>query len=524
MDRAALISVSDRTGLDELAKALSHAGYTLLCTSGSGKFLSDLGLATVAIEKYTGQPEILGGRVKTLHPKIHAGLLAKRDDPEHMKQLEMEGILPIDVAVVNLYPFIQNIGTDRAADPAKMIELIDVGGPTMIRAAAKNFKSVLPLLDPKDYPEIIAILESRGDLSSVAADLRARLSSKVFSAVANYDLQIATYLSSLGQRGDDSGVANPFSGSVGGVVLAKEQDLRYGENPHQKAAYYRELTGSPKGWTQLSGKELSYNNLLDFDAALKLVQSLPGGSPAATIIKHLNPCGAAQGKDALEAVKKAKTCDPRSHFGGIIALNTLVGDGVAHEVTEDFAEIIVAPEYTPEALNVLKSKKNLRVIKVNDLSPPARELRSAAGGVLMQEPDRPVSAVSAASVAGKRAPSRSELEDLQFAWTICSHVKSNAIVIVKDRMLLGVGAGQMSRIDSVELAISKAKRHGHDLSGAAAASDAFFPFPDSVEALAAEGVRCVVAPSGSKKDNETVAAADKLGVSILFATDRHFRH
>ncbi len=512
--KAALLSVSDRTGLEDFARGLTALGYTLLTTSGTAKVLTAAGIKSLPIEEYTGQKEILDGRVKTLHPKIHAGLLARRDDPSHMQQLADEGILPIDIAAVNLYPFVKNVTSERAKDNKQMIELVDVGGPTMIRAAAKNHQGVFPIIDPLDYPHVLQALRANDAESCFA--FRRELAVKVFTQLAYDNLEIAKYFSGLSSS---DGFPN-----INGVVLQREQELRYGENPQQKALYYRAVGAPPRDWQQFHGKELSYNNLLDFDAAMRIIRMFPESTAAAVIIKHLNPCGAAVGGSLLEALKKAKRCDPRSHFGGIIAFNQRVDSDVAEDVKEDFAEIVIAPSYDDAALAVLKKSKNLRIMTFATLAPAITELRSSAGGYLAQERDNQISQVQGLEVVSTRQPSAQELRDLQFAWMLCSHVKSNAITIAKDGMLIGVGAGQMSRIDSVDLALAKAKRHEHDLKGAVAASDAFFPFTDSVESLAGHGITTIVAPSGSKRDADVIASANRVNVSLVFAPDRHFRH
>ncbi len=538
MQKAALLSVSDRTGLVEFAQALHDCGYVLLATSGTTKFLGEHGVATLPIEEYTGQKEILDGRVKTLHPKIHAGLLAKRDNPEHLQQLAAEGIMLIDVAVVNLYPFIQNLNSANAQTPAKMIELIDVGGPTMIRAAAKNHKFVLPVIDPADYAAAAVYLRAHAlngsPIDSVAdLELRRALAAKVFTRIANYDLEIAKYLTHV-HIGDKAGEALAevsatdefMMGETAGMVLSRVQELRYGENPHQKATLYRNLSSTSPGWEQLNGKELSYNNLLDFDAALRLIRSLGSQEPCACIIKHLNPCGAARGSSLLVALQRAKSGDPRSHFGGILAFNQSVTADVARDIREDFAEIVLAPDFEPEALTILKTSKNLRILKVSIAAPAKRrfDVRVIEGGVLMQEEDARLSDVREAKAVSSRSPREEELHDLDFAWKVCAQVKSNSIVLVRNQTLIGTGAGQMSRIDSVELAISKARLHGHDLQGAVCASDAFFPFADSVETLGAAGIRAIVAPGGAKRDDETIAAANASQIALIFTADRHFRH
>jgi phosphoribosylaminoimidazolecarboxamide formyltransferase/IMP cyclohydrolase len=532
MKRAALISVSDKTGLIEFAQGLLDLGFILLTTTGSKKALDESGIESISIEDYTNQKEILGGRVKTLHPKIHGGLLAKRSDPEHMKTLLDQDILPIDVAIINLYPFTQNLSADVAKNPAKMIELIDVGGPTMIRAAAKNFSGVLPVLDPADYQTVLQELREKKVVAETTLALRKKLALKVFTFTANYDLQIAKYLSHLDVTSTQDlsqGVVNfetDFElGEVTGVVLTSEQSLRYGENPHQTAALYASADNRfKKNFEQLNGKELSFNNLLDFDASLQMIQSMPNDKNGVVIIKHLNPCGAAFGNTIAEAIAKAKKCDPRSHFGGIIASNKIITEAAAHDIAGEFAEVVVAPEYEPRALEILCKSKNLRVLQVPLKRSASFEFRTIQSGVLVQASDITNSKVSEAKVVSKRTPTPDELLDLSFAWTMCGHIKSNAIALAKDSMLLGVGAGQMSRIDSAELAVNKAHTHSHDLSGAVAASDAFFPFPDTVEFLAKNGIKAIIAPGGAKRDPEVIATVDDLGVALLFTSDRHFRH
>jgi phosphoribosylaminoimidazolecarboxamide formyltransferase / IMP cyclohydrolase len=516
MNRAALLSVSDKTGLEEFANVLANSGFVLLATSGTRAFLTEKGISTVSIEEYTAQREILDGRVKTLHPKIHAGLLAKRDDPTHVRELEENGIYSIEIAVINLYPFISTLEQHPNAPLEKMIEYIDIGGPTMIRAAAKNSRHVVPVIDPQDYSLLAGYLE-RGE--SIPLSVRTQLAAKVFTCTANYDLEIAKYLAQ-----NEQDTQEELFGPVHGLVLRKEQSLRYGENPHQGGAFYRPAFGAAPRWVQLNGKELSYNNLLDFDAALGLARTLPQTLPGAVIVKHLNPCGAACADDLLTALRSAKRGDPRSHFGGVLAFTREVDEGVAEAIREDFAEIVIAPSYSVGAVELLRKSKNLRVLQAPFDSSTRVEIRAVEGGYLLQERDPGAAVPTREQVVSERAPSESELEDLAFAWSLCAHVKSNAIVLVKDQTLIGTGAGQMSRIDSVELALSKAQRHGHEITGAVAASDAFFPFPDSVETLAQHGVRCIVAPRGAKRDDEVIAAANRAGVALLFTEYRHFRH
>lgn len=524
MQRAALLSVSDRTGIVEFARGLSSLGFVLLTTSGTGKALKEAGLDYVAIESYTGQEEILDGRVKTLHPKIHAGLLARRDLSAHMAEIESRGIYSIDVVAVNLYPFLKYVDSDKANLPKEMVELIDVGGPAMLRASAKNFSGVYVVIDPADYSQVLSNLNNE---TAQTLEFRRELAQKVFSTTANYDLQIAKYISSLsagqGQLGRQQQLGTRID-PVAGEVLLKRQELRYGENPHQRAAYYRSFAQEDCGWKLLSGKELSYNNLLDLEASLSLLGLFSDNQPFAAIIKHLNPCGAARGTTLLDALGRAKKSDPRSHFGGIIVLNSAVDENVATEIREDFAEIVVAPSFTERALSVLKTSKNLRIIEVAANESQTLEWRSLAGGVVCQEKDPRVAPAQAAKLVAGRGLSEASLSDLDLAWKLCARTKSNAITLVKNGTLIGSGAGQMSRIDSVELALSKAQRHGHDTVGAVAASDAFFPFADNVETLAKAGVVAVIAPGGAKKDPEVIDCANKNGIALYFADERHFFH
>ncbi|MCB0332522.1 MAG: bifunctional phosphoribosylaminoimidazolecarboxamide formyltransferase/IMP cyclohydrolase [Bdellovibrionales bacterium] len=530
MKRFALLSVSDKSGVVEFARALTELGFEILTTGGTGKILKENNVPIVSVEEYTGQKEILDGRVKTLHPKIHAGLLARRDTPAHMKQLEEDGIVPIDVLAINLYPFEQHLGTETASSPRKMVELIDIGGPAMLRSAAKNIDSLYAVSDPKDYAAVLdALARPEGESQSA---LRMRLSQKVFAQLARYNLSIANYFSQLSSDAFATDAQLPLLeedlpsqlASISGVVLEKKQSLRYGENPKQAAAYYLPQGSTELGWVKHNGKELSYNNFLDFDAAWRMIHCFQGERPTALILKHLNPCGAATRDSLCEALIAAKTSDPRSHFGGIIACNSEVTLDVAEEMAADFAEIVLAPSYSQDALECLQKKKNLRVLEI-DLSRSAKtEMRELVSGVLIQEVDGGVSSLDDANPVSQRQATNEEKQDLQFAWTLCAHVKSNAIVIVKNGLLLATGAGQMSRVDAVEVALHKASVHEHDLQGAVAASDAFFPFPDALELLAGAGVTAIVVPSGAKKDGEIIERANQLNVSLLFVDDRHFRH
>jgi phosphoribosylaminoimidazolecarboxamide formyltransferase/IMP cyclohydrolase len=511
MKRAALLSVSDKIDLSLIGRVLQNHGFTLLSTSGTLEALRSAGLEVVSIAEYTGQPEILDGRVKTLHPKIHAGLLARRDDPAHMAELEKNEILPIDIAVVNLYPFSEILARKGGNAPlAEMVEMIDIGGPTMIRAAAKNITGVAAIIDPADYPAVIKELASP---EGISAHLRLKLAEKVFRVLSHYNCEIATYLG--GQEG---------TGTSAGLILRKEEDLRYGENPHQSGVFYRFEGDKIASWKQLSGKTLSYNNYLDLDASLRLARSFDKSRSVVALIKHCNPCGVAVGANVEDALARAQACDPRSHFGGIVASNTEITVGAAQKMVDSFYEIIVAPSFEPAAFELLQTKKHLRVVQFYPEYFPKYEYRSVEGGLLKQEVDAAETALGVELLASSPVPTPGQLRELEFAWACVRHVRSNAIVIVKDNQLIGVGAGQMSRVDAAELAIRRAHFHGHYTKGAVAASDAFFPFPDGVEILADAGVVAVVAPGGAKRDEEICEIATRKGVALLFALSRHFRH
>jgi len=521
MKKAALISVTDKSGIVEFAQGLISLGYTILSSSGTASLLKEHGLAVTLVEEYTGQAEILDGRVKTLHPKIHAGILAKRSDENHIAELERGEILPIELVVVNLYPFLEKVIGPDGCDPVAMVNFIDIGGPAMLRGAAKNHQGVLPVIDPNDYEDIVAHL-SKGE---VPIELRRKLASKVFTTLANYDLQIGSYYARAAESEENLGSVD-YLGPTSGLVLSRVQELRYGENPHQKAHLYRDVQNLNKevSWQQLQGKSLSYNNLLDFDAALRVIRDLKN-SQTAVIIKHLNPCGVGRGSDLLSALQKAKKGDPRSHFGGVVAFSHEVTKEVASELTEGFVEIVLAPSYSEEALTSFSKRKNIRVIKVAlDAVEPGYEIRVIQDGVLIQERDRSIVSPRQGKVVSKRQPSEQEWKALELAWTVCSHVKSNAIVAASPDMVLGVGAGQMSRVDSAELLVSRAKLHGNSLAGGVAASDAFFPFPDSAEYLIGAGVTSIVAPNGATRDDEVIKAVDALNASLIFVGERHFRH
>jgi phosphoribosylaminoimidazolecarboxamide formyltransferase / IMP cyclohydrolase len=494
----ALISVHDKSGLVELARGLVDLGWEIVSSGGTAKALQDAGVPCTPVEVVTASAEMLGGRVKTLHPRIHGGILADRSKPEHLADLEAHDIEPIDLVVCNLYPF--------RSQPS--IEMIDVGGPTMVRAAAKNHAHVGVVVDPADYGQILEELRADGSLSG---ETRRRLARAAFAHTAAYDAAIVTWF--------DEGEVLPPSIHL---ALERAQEVRYGENPHQQAARYREVGQS--GWwdsmTQHGGKELSYLNLYDTEAAWRLVHDL-GDRPAVAIIKHANPCGAAVDDDITTAYRRAHECDPVSAFGGIVAVNRPLPVSLAEALAPVFTEVVVAPGYEPGALEVLTAKKNLRVLEASAPGQPRFDLRSIDAGLLVQEPDRFVAGRSEWRVATKAAPSDEQWADLELAWRVCAWVKSNAIVFVKDGQALGIGAGQQNRVDSVRIAARKADGRAE---GGACASDAFFPFRDNIDELAAAGIRTVVQPGGSLRDEEVITAADDHGIAMVFTAERHFRH
>lgn len=515
--KQALISVSDKAGVVDFARFLAAQGYGILSTGGTAKLLADNGIAVTEVAQYTGFPEILDGRVKTLNPRIHAGLLARRDDPAHVKSLTELGIDPIELLVVNLYPFEQTVArTDCTFDDA--IENIDIGGPAMLRAAAKNHGSVAVVVDPADYPRVREELQQHG---AVSAATRLELAKKVFAHTARYDGAIANYLTSLG----DDGARGAFP-QVLTRQWVKVQQMRYGENPHQSAAFYRERTvgaGLLAGYAQLQGKELSYNNIADADAAWECVRSF--GETACVIVKHANPCGVAIGTNVAEAYAKAFRTDPTSAFGGIIAFNRPVDGACAQAVAKQFVEVVIAPEFDADARAVFAAKQNVRLLEIalgdahNDF-----DFKRVGGGLLVQTPDLAAVARADLKIVTRLAPTGPQMDDLLFAWRVAKFVKSNTIVFARDGMTLGVGAGQMSRIDSARIASIKAKEAGLSLAGSAAASDAFFPFRDGLDVVADAGAACVIQPGGSLRDAEVIAAADERGVAMVFTGTRHFRH
>ena len=521
----ALLSVSDKTGIVELARALHGAGVKLLSTGGTAKLLIQNGLPVTEVSEVTGFPEMLDGRVKTLHPRIHGGLLARRDVPAHMAALAEHGIATIDLLVINLYPFAQATAkVGCTLDEA--IENIDIGGPAMLRAAAKNWQDVAVVIDPDDYPRVLAELKAGG----VQRSTQFMLAKKVFAHTAAYDGMIANYLTALEAGAETAGSQAPARAEYPDVMSqqwVKTQDLRYGENPHQSAAFYRDASvpqGLLAGWTQLQGKALSYNNIADADAAWECVKTFRD-SAACVIVKHANPCGVALGINVAEAYAKALKTDPTSAFGGIIAFNAPLDGATAEQVAKLFVEVVIAPDITPEARAVFGAKQNVRLLEVNLSSATnALDMKRVGGGLLVQSNDARTVALEELRVVTRLAPTPAQLTDLLFAWKVAKFVKSNAIVFCADGMTLGVGAGQMSRIDSARIASIKAQNAGLALAGSAVASDAFFPFRDGLDVVVDAGARCVIQPGGSMRDAEVIAAADERGIAMVFTGVRHFRH
>jgi len=518
----ALLSVFDKTGIVELARSLAALKIEILSTGGTAKLLRDEGVTVKDVSEFTGWPEMLGGRVKTLHPKVHGGLLYRRNHAEDQKQAKEHGIAAIDLVVVNLYPF-EATAAKGYLTAEELIENIDIGGPTMLRSAAKNFESVTVVTDPADYGRVAKELEEKGETT---LGLRVELARKVFATTSRYDGLIATELERLAFAGQGMEVnARAILPERVHISLRKQQELRYGENPHQAAAMYVPAGHAPEGLAaakQLQGKELSYNNYVDLEAARSLVGEFE--RPAAVIIKHNNPCGAAQQSSLLDAYLKAYACDPISAFGGVLAFNHIVDAVTAAAVSRLFVECIVAPGFADEARDIFAAKKNLRllVLPQGGLDHDKElQLKRILGGVLVQQPDLGSLQGKELRVVTKREPSEAELVDLRFAWKVCKHVKSNAIVFAKDGATIGVGAGQMSRVDSVKLAVMKAQR---SLQGTVVASDAFFPFPDGVEEAAKAGATAVIQPGGSVKDPDVIATADRLGLAMVFTSMRHFLH
>ncbi len=499
----ALLSVYDKTGVVELAKGLHELGWDLISSGGTAEVVADAGIPVVDVADYTGSPIMLGHRVVTLHPRIHGGILADRDDPEHRQDLATHGIEPIDLVVANLYPF--------AADPS--VEMIDIGGPTMVRAAAKNHAFVGVVIDPEDYELVLGELAA-GGLTSVT---RRALARKAFAHTAAYDAAIVSWL-------DDSGhgeTHDPLPDSLH-LALDRVQDLRYGENPHQVGARYRFAHGG--GWwdaaLQHHGKELSYLNLFDTEAAWRLAWSV-GDAPTVAVIKHANPCGVASHDDIAEAYRRAHACDPVSAFGGIVAVNRAVPVALAESLAEVFTEVVVAPDFDDDAMETLRQKKNLRIIEAPPPAVPLLDIRSIDGGLLVQTADRVSLDREAWTVATERAPTDAEWADLEFAWQVAARVSSNCIVLAKDRQAFGIGAGQQNRRDAGRIAADKAAGRA---AGGACASDAFFPFRDGLDAAVEAGCTAVIQPGGSVRDDEVIAAADEAGMAMVLTGERHFKH
>jgi phosphoribosylaminoimidazolecarboxamide formyltransferase/IMP cyclohydrolase len=521
----ALLSVSDKTGLAELGQALARRGVELVSTGGTAKALREAGLEVRDVSELTGFPEMMDGRVKTLHPKVHGGLLAVRDDPAHAAAMEAHGIGAIDLVVVNLYPFSETVARGAARD--EVIENIDIGGPSMVRSAAKNHAFVAIVTDPADYAELIAALDSAGGTTSL--ELRRRLAAKAFAATAAYDSAIAQWFAFA-----DQGLMFP---DVLPLTLKRGEALRYGENPHQKAALYLPAGPASRGIAQaeqVQGKELSYNNYNDADAALELVTEFRDAGPACVIVKHANPCGVAVGGDLLGAYREALACDPVSAFGGIAAVNAPIDLAAAEAITSIFTEVVIAPDATDGALAVFARKKNLRLLLTGPLADPHRPgltLKSIAGGYLVQSRDNGSVSEADLKVVTKRSPTERELADCLFAWKVAKHVKSNAIVYAKDGATAGIGAGQMNRLESARIAAWKARDAAEKAGwpesrtiGSAVASDAFFPFADGLLAAVEAGATAVIQPGGSIRDEEVIAAADEAGLAMVFTGMRHFRH
>ena len=533
--KRALISVYDKTGIAEFARALGAAGAEIVSTGGTASLLRENGVLVRDVAGMTGWPEMLGGRVKTLHPKVHGGILFRRANKEDIAQTQAQGIVPVDAVVVNLYPFEATAARPNVA-VEELIENIDIGGPAMVRSAAKNFASVAVITDPADYGALAAELSAHPEGWSL--ETRLRLAQKAFAATARYDDAVAMELKRLATSGDEVTFGEAAEGSSElperlRIDLRRAAVLRYGENPHQHAALYIFSAGSSPGPAggraaglagarQLQGKELSYNNLVDLDAAWDLAQEFTG--PAAVIVKHNNPCGTAEQGTLRDAYLKAYACDPISAFGGVLAFNGVVDAATAEEVTKLFVECIVAPGFDEKAKAIFGAKKNLRLLELpaGGLEPDRElQLKRILGGVLVQQPDLGELNDADLRTVTKRVPTAEEMHTMRFAWKVSKHVKSNAIVFARESATVGVGAGQMSRVDSVKLAVMKAQV---PLQGSVAASDAFFPFPDGVEEAAKAGATAVIQPGGSVRDGDVIAAADRLGLAMVFTGMRHFMH
>lgn len=523
--KRALISVSDKTGIVDLAQKLHKLDIEILSTGGTAKLLSENNIPVIEVSDYTGFPEMLDGRVKTLHPKVHGGLLGRRDLPAHVATMKESDIPNIDMLVVNLYPFEATVAKpDCKLEDA--IENIDIGGPAMLRSAAKNWKDVAVLTDANQYAAVLDELNTTGKL---AEKTTFALSVAAFNRVSNYDGAISDYLSSF----NEDGTRNPYPAQMN-TRFTKVQDLRYGENPHQSAAFYQDMHPAPSSLVtaeQIQGKALSFNNIADADSAWEAVKAFD--SNACVIVKHANPCGAALGATALEAYSKAFKTDPTSAFGGIIAFNQTVDKEAAEAISKQFLEVLIAPEYTPEALAIFSAKKNVRVLKIAlptggetpwEQGRNSHDTKRVGSGILVQTADIHDMQLADLKIVTKKQPTPAQMKDLLFAWNVAKYVKSNAIVFCGDGMTLGVGAGQMSRVDSTKIAAIKAEHAELSLQGAVVASDAFFPFRDGVDVLADAGASCVIHPGGSMRDEEVIAAADERGLAMVLTGIRHFRH
>ncbi|MEB3356590.1 MAG: bifunctional phosphoribosylaminoimidazolecarboxamide formyltransferase/IMP cyclohydrolase [Synechococcales bacterium] len=526
MAKLALLSVSDKTGLVDLARCLvDEFGFELISSGGTARSLQDASIPVTKVSDYTGSPEILGGRVKTLHPRIHGGILARRDVPQDLADLEANAIRPIDLVVVNLYPFEQTIAQAEVS-LADAVEQIDIGGPTLLRAAAKNFAHLTVLSHPDQYPPYLAELRQHG--GSVSLAFRRACAQQGFWQTAAYDQAIATYLSQVVDQGasDASDASSETATFPARLSLTGQQiqPLRYGENPHQPAVWYQ--TGTvPAGWaaaTKLQGKELSYNNLVDLEAARRLIAEFPANEPTAAVLKHTNPCGVAVGRGLADAYEKAFAADSVSAFGGIVALNQPIDAATATALTKTFLECVVAPGCTPEAQDILSQKSKVRVLLLPDLTAgPVQSIRAIAGGLLVQTSDQQPADPDHWQVVSDQRPTAAQLAELVFAWRVVKHVKSNAIVVTGDRTTLGIGAGQMNRVGAVKIALEQA---GANANAAVLASDGFFPFDDSVRTAAAAGIAAIVQPGGSMRDQDSIKAANELGLVLVLTGVRHFLH
>ena len=526
MIRTALLSVSDKNGIVPFAKSLHEQGVKLISTGGTAKLLAENNLPVVEVSSLTKFPEMLDGRVKTLHPMVHGGLLARRDFPEHMAALKEHGIGTIDMLVINLYPFNETVAkVDCSFEDA--VENIDIGGPAMLRAAAKNHQDVTVLISPDDYAPVLEEMKANKNVISYKTNLG--LAKKVFAHTAQYDGAIANYLSALGDDLDHK-KRSTYPETLH-LAFEKVQEMRYGENPHQSAAFYKDIypvDGALANYNQLQGKELSYNNIADADSAWECVKSFTGnagGAAACVIIKHANPCGVAVAANALEAYQKAFKTDPSSAFGGIIAFNVPCDGAAAEAISKQFVEVLIAPSFSDEAKAIFATKQNVRLLEIPlGTAFNTFDFKRVGGGLLVQSPDAKNVLENEMRVVSKRLPTPSEMHDMMFAWRVAKFVKSNAIVYCANGMTLGIGAGQMSRVDSTKIAAIKAQNAHLSLQGAAVASDAFFPFRDGVDVLAEAGASCVIQPGGSVRDEEVIAAADEHGLAMVLTGFRHFRH